>query len=77
MERQDTPLHKAAYRGHYNTCQLLLDRGADTTMVNNEGKTPIQEAQTSRYYDVYQLILHYDKGKTYLYKIDGEKLVFL
>eukprot|EP00944_MAST-04C_sp_MAST-4C-sp1_P009979 g9979.t1 len=38
----DTALHKAAQYGHCATMQLLLERGADATIKNEESRTPLQ-----------------------------------
>mmetsp|Transcript_27357 Transcript_27357/g.42058 ORF Transcript_27357/g.42058 Transcript_27357/m.42058 type:complete len:416 (+) Transcript_27357:54-1301(+) len=35
----DTALHDAARFGHIEVCKLLLDRGADLAIANNDGKT--------------------------------------
>ena len=37
-----TPLHFACYENHLNIIELLLDNGADETINNNNGKTPIE-----------------------------------
>jgi molybdopterin converting factor small subunit len=40
-----TPLHWASYNGHESTVSFLLENGADPTITNNDGKTPVQVAQ--------------------------------
>lgn len=37
----DTPLHKAAMNGHYNTLQALIDAGADVNLACSDGQTPL------------------------------------
>jgi len=36
----DTPLHNAAWKGHADIVEALLERGADRTIRNNEKQTP-------------------------------------
>ena len=40
-----TPLHAAAYYGHVEIAQLLLDRGANPKATNVDGKTPLDVAR--------------------------------
>jgi len=39
--RERTPLHDAAYRGHKEIVELLIDAGADVNAKNNSGETPL------------------------------------
>lgn len=39
-----TPLHEAAQKGRTQLCALLLAHGADPTMKNQEGQTPLDLA---------------------------------
>jgi hypothetical protein len=48
-----TALHFAAEGGNYPLCALLLEKGADTTMVDIYGKTP---AECTKEADIVQLI---------------------
>jgi ankyrin repeat protein len=52
----DTPLHHASFRGHLEVVQLLLDRGADVSLSDNFGKTPIQIANKLNYIDIIKLL---------------------
>ena len=36
----DTPLHNAAWKGHSDIVAMLLDKGANTTIRNNENQIP-------------------------------------
>ena len=42
-----TPLHEAAIKGKTDVCVLLLQQGADVTVRNSEGKTPLDVADAS------------------------------
>jgi len=44
----NTALHAAACMGFYDAAKLLLERGADRTLVNREGKTAAQSAKNDR-----------------------------
>ena len=57
--RGDTPLHSAAWKGHYNICELLLEKGASKDIINKDGRTPEQEAKDWKHYEVANLIRDY------------------
>lgn len=44
-----TPLHDAASRGRKDVVQLLLDAGADKTIKNNKGETPLDFTKRIQY----------------------------
>jgi len=44
----NTALHAAACMGFYDAAKLLLERGADRSLVNREGKTAAQSAKNDR-----------------------------
>lgn len=57
-----TPLHEAAQKGRTQLCALLLAHGADPTMKNQEGQTPLDLATvitiiTKSYYFYLTLLL--------------------
>jgi ankyrin repeat protein len=37
----ETPLHNASWKGHESVISLLLERGADVNVKDNDGKTPL------------------------------------
>ena len=43
-----TPLHEAAQKGRTQLCALLLAHGADPTMKNQEGQTPLDLATVQK-----------------------------
>jgi len=43
----DTPLHKAAWRGHAAVVSVLLAHKADTAIKDNAGSTALDEAKTT------------------------------
>jgi ankyrin repeat protein len=51
-----TPLHNAAEKGHFNICQLLMNRVSDQNPAKNNGKTPLHYAAESGHYEICQLI---------------------
>ena len=42
-----TPLHEAAQKGRTQLCALLLSHGADPTLKNQEGQTPLDLVSVS------------------------------
>ena len=46
MHYERTPLHVAIALGHAHLVPLLLDHGADPNAVDDEGRTPLQVAET-------------------------------
>jgi cytohesin len=42
-----TPLHRAAYCGHVEIVMILLERGADPLIADNEGNIPLDYAEDS------------------------------
>ena len=41
-----TPLHRAAYSGHTDIAQLLINSGADVRLVDSDGKTALHKVDT-------------------------------
>ena len=40
----DTPLHCAAFRGHIEVTTLLIERGAEINLINDNNQTPLDSA---------------------------------
>jgi ankyrin repeat protein len=51
-----TPLYKAAYRGHDDVVKLLLVHGADPTVKDKDGKTPLDLARVEGFHEVVSVI---------------------
>jgi ankyrin repeat protein len=51
-----TALHKAAESGSCEIAQLLLDRGADASLANSEGNTPLKLAIKNKQDEVTKLL---------------------
>lgn len=59
-----TPLHEAAQKGRTQLCALLLAHGADPTMKNQEGQTPLDLATVSQPFKIFfTAFKHQDDGK--------------
>jgi ankyrin repeat protein len=52
-----TPLHKAAYRGHFVVVEALLAKGANPNEKNIIGKTPLHEAAYGGHFAIVQALL--------------------
>jgi len=71
----ESPLTLAACGGHTELAALLIERGANTEEVNDEGYTPLMEAVREGHEDVVTLLIH--RGMQYaatLILIDSGKL---
>jgi ankyrin repeat protein len=51
-----TPLHIAAMRGHKQIVEVLLARGADPALCDNDGWTPLHWAMSGGYAEVVKLL---------------------
>ncbi|KAF2135963.1 uncharacterized protein K452DRAFT_322730 [Aplosporella prunicola CBS 121167] len=55
-----TPLNSAANNGHLETVKLLLEKGADLSVSNNDGWTPLNSAADSGHLEIVKFLL--EKG---------------
>lgn len=53
-----TPLHDAAFHGHYEVTQFLLNHGANVNAINFWGKTPLHDALSQHKWPVAALLLN-------------------
>ena len=44
----DTPVHLAAYRGHYKVVKTLVEAGCDLDIRNSKGRTALDDATMAR-----------------------------
>ena len=51
-----TPLYDAAYKGHKDVVQLLLDRGAEPNMTDQNGMTPLSHAIQRGHTDIANIL---------------------
>lgn len=51
-----TPLHAAANAGRYEEAKILLERGADLSIRDAEGLTPLERARRSNKLDMVELL---------------------
>lgn len=62
----ETPLHFAVKIGSNRIVKLLLDYGADTTVQNNDGITPLQSAREFNKTNIVKLFNKYEDHKKYI-----------
>ena len=43
-----TALHRSAFKGHIDVTQLLVDRGANVSLLDGDGKTALHKVKTPR-----------------------------
>jgi len=58
-ENSQTPLHRAAYRGHKPVVELLINKGADVNAKDEKGQTPLHQlAIVSTMTDIAELLIN-------------------
>lgn len=70
-----TPLHEAAQKGRTQLCALLLAHGADPTMKNQEGQTPLDLATVSPHFRILRLARYTSSNDVKFQGLAGSPLV--
>ena len=60
----ETLLHCAAYGGHLNVVEFLLERGADPNVQGDDGWTPLHYAVSRYHVDVARVLLDHGADPT-------------
>ena len=58
-----TPLHLAAWKGHFETAELLIAKGADVNAKIEDGRTPLDRAEETNNKEITDLLRKHG-GKT-------------
>lgn len=70
-----TPLHEAAQKGRTQLCALLLAHGADPTMKNQEGQTPLDLATVSPHFKIFRIAYYTFRDVIQLQGLAGLALI--
>lgn len=54
-----TPLHDAAWKGHIDAMQLLIDNGANVNARNEWDRTPLHDASRNGHVDAMKLLIEH------------------
>lgn len=55
----NTALHWACLNGHKHVVQYLMDKGASAAVVNTAGRTPVDEALSRDFQEIFDLVKDY------------------
>lgn len=66
--RGDTPLHKMTHPQHFHLAKILLEYGADLTIPNENGKTPLDLAKENSVINRHKRSMRYDTRTVDLFK---------
>ena len=75
-KKGDSALHLACRFGFYDGVRLLLDAGADWTIKNNKGKTPLESATDVIFAGKVDTYIKYCVGKKDVIKNDKKSPVY-
>lgn len=64
----DTPLHKTTRPLHFHAAQTLLEHGADLTIPNDNGETPLDLAKENSVFNRHKRSMRYDTRTVELFK---------
>ena len=52
----NTPLHYAAWNGHFDICKYILENVQEKNPSNNVGETPLDLAHQKKHFKIFELI---------------------
>ena len=55
-QEEETPLHCAAWHGHYSVAKALCEAGCNVNIKNREGETPLLTASARGYQDIVECL---------------------
>ena len=59
-----TALHDAIWQGHLETARVIIEAGANLTLKNNQGQTPLEFARARGNQELVALLEHRNQGKS-------------
>lgn len=70
-DREATPLHWAANKGHVEAIELLIDSGANVNAQNKRGRTPIHALIEMKFYKIVLWLIKYCGGDPFIEDVRG------